>query len=292
MGKFSSSGGAIPGNSIPTKKQEIPSIEHVQLKAGQKQEDTLSSTLILFVTQGEFFLSYDHILNLKVTTGKILLLPPGCHFTAWAQINASVLVFRINEAIHFCGEYSINSIRPNKDKAESNLNCLYVNPAMANFMSSLIDNIESGLKHEKYLKLKAEELLYMIKSYYTKKEIEYFFLPLLASDVQFHQFVLRYYRKVKTVREFAGLKNCSVSNFDKKFRMVFGTSAYQWMQQKKIDLLYHEINATDKPLRQIAKEQKFLSLPQFNDYCKKHLGFPPGKMRKMSTMFSVETNYL
>jgi len=52
--------------------------------------------------------------------------------------------------------------------------------------------------------------------------------------------------------------------------------------------LYHEINATSKPLRQIAKEQKFLSLPQFNDYCKKHFGYPPGKMRKLASIFMPE----
>jgi len=291
MNKLSFSGATVPRSYVPTKKQEMPSIDYVDLKAGQGKEATLLSTEIILVMKGEFILSYDHFLNRKVTTGKILLLPPGCHFTVRTESCASVLVFRIKEAIRFCEGYSINDIPSRKERPANELNCLDVKPEIGDFISFLTDSMEGGLRHEEYLRLKAEELLYLLRCYYTTEELEQFFLPLLSSDMQFHQFVLRCYRKIKTVKEFANLNNCCVSNFDKKFKVAFGTSAYQWMQQKKVDLLYHEINATNKPLRQIAKEQRFLSLPQFNDYCKKHFGYPPGKMRKLASLFRVETNF-
>jgi len=292
MNKLSISGSIIPDISFPTKRQEIPSIHSVQLKPGQRKEETLSSTEIILVMEGELLLSYDHFLNRKIDTGKILLLPPGCHFTVRTEMYTSVLIFRIKEAIRLCEGYPINHISTEKAKPESEINCLEVKAAVRNYISFLKDSMESGLKHEGYLQLKTEELLYLLRSYYTADELEKFFRPLLSSDVQFHQFVLQYYRKIKTVREFAALSNCSISNFDKKFRGAFGTSAYQWMQQKKVDLLYHEINATNKPLQQIAKEQRFLSLPQFNDYCKKHFGYPPGKMRKLASMFRSERSVL
>jgi len=285
MNELLSSGSVTPLHAYPSKKKEIPSIEYIQYEAGQSKQDTLLLTHIILVTEGTFLLSYDHFLDYKLRPGKILLLPPGCHFTVRAESYASALVFRFKEAIRFCEGYSINNIPSKKSLVANELSQLDLKPTIEKFMSLLKDNIEVGLRLEEYLKLKTEELLFLIHSYYTPDELKRFFLPLLSSNVQFHQFVLRYYRKVKTVKEFANLNNCSVSNFDKKFREAFGTSAYQWMQQKKIDLLYHEINATDKPLRQIAKEQKFLSLPQFNDYCKKHFGYPPGKMRKLAFMF-------
>jgi len=287
MNKLSFPGTTTSGILLPTKKQEMPSIDYMQLKAGQEKEETLSSTEIILVTEGQFFLSYDHFLDHKIDTGKIILLPPGCHFTVRAGTAVSALLFRIKEAVRFCEGYSINDVSIGKEISGHGPYCLNVKQAVADYTSFLKESIEGGLNHEEYLQLKAEELLYLLRSYYTVDELARFFHPLLSTDVQFHQFVLRYYRKVKTVKEFATLNNCSVSNFDKKFRGAFGTSAYQWMQQKKVDLLYHEINATNKPLRQIAKEQKFLSLPQFSDYCKKHFGYPPGKMRKMVSMFRV-----
>jgi len=288
MNKLLSSGVAISGITYPTGKQDKPSIEYVLFDDEQYKEEILHFTEIILVTEGALILSYDHFLNKKVTTGKIILLPPGCHFTIRTESYASALVFRFKEVIRLCDRHLVDKLSHDRNVPTECINSLDSKPAVDNFASFLKDNLKNGLSHEDYLKLKADELLYLLRSYYTADELKPFFHPLLSSDARFHQFVLRYYRKVKTVKEFADLNNCSVSNFDKKFREAFGTSAYQWMQGKKVNLLYHEINATDKPLQQIAKEQRFLSLPQFNDYCKKHFGYPPGKMRKLAAMFRAE----
>jgi len=276
----------------PSTIKDTPSIEYIQYETGQTKEETLNLTEIVLITEGQFLISYDHFLEHKIGERKIILLPPGSHFTVRAETHACVFIFRMKEAIRLCERYGVNKIPIEKTPSDRKLNCLDMKPMIISFISFLTDNMKGGLCYEEYLRLKAEELLYLIRSYYTAGELRDFFLPLLSTNVQFHQFVLSYYRKVKTVKEFATLNNCSVSNFDKKFRETFGTSAYQWMQQKKIDLLYHEINATSKPLREIASEQKFLSLPQFNDYCKKHFGYPPGKMRKLASMFHSEKHVL
>jgi len=285
MNKLSFQGSLISSISPTTKKQEKPSIEYVQFEAEQNKEDTLLFTEIMLVTEGKFLLSYDHFLNKKINKGEIILLPPGCHFTVRTETCASVLIFRFKEAIKFSEGYDMHRLSVGKNPLTDHINTLDSIPGVETFVSFLKDNIQNGLCEEGYLKLKTEELLYLLRSYYTAEKLEEFFLPLLSPDARFHQFVLRHYRNIKTVREFADLNNCSVSCFDKRFRGVFGTSAHQWMSQKRVDLLFHEINATDKPLRQIAKEQRFLSLPQFNDYCKKHFGYPPGKMRKLTSIF-------
>jgi len=292
MDKLLSFGTTIPEINYPTNRQDIPSIEYVQFEAGERKQETLRFTEIILVTEGYFLLSYDHFLDQKIEPGKILLLPPGCHFSVRTEERASALIIRIKEAIYFCQEHSIRHIPEIEEVSANRMNCLDIKPAMEKFISFLKDYLERGLIHEQYLTLKVKELLYLLRFYYTAEELKGFFLPLLSSDVQFHLFVLRYYRKVKTVKEFAELHNCSISNFDKKFHQTFGTSTFQWMQQQKIKLLYHEINATNKSLGQIAKEQKFLSLPQFNDYCKKHFGYPPGRMRKLSSMFRIEKSFL
>lgn len=292
MNKLFSERDNISAIDYPADKQEKPSVEYLQFEAGQTIQDTLLFTEIILVTEGAILLSYDHFLDRKIDPGKILLLPPGCHYTARVESAVSLFVFRIKEAVKFCQGYFLKDVPRDKNQEINQLYDLKVKPPLEVFTSFLNDNIQSGLRHEEYLRLKSEELLYLLRLYYNADELRGFFFPLLSTNVQFHQFVLRYYRKVKTVKDFAELNNCSVSNFDKKFRKAFGTSAYQWMQQKKVDLLYHEINATSKPLRQIATEQKFLSLSQFNDYCKKHFGYPPGKMRKLASMFRPKENVL
>jgi len=292
MNKLLSSGHTGRPAACPSTIQETSSIEYIRYETGQAKEETLQLTEIVLIAEGQFLLSYDHFLDHKISEGKIILLPPGTHFTVRAQTPASVLVFRIKESIRLCERYTVNGMSIEEVPPAGKLSCLDMQPIITGFISFLTENMKNGLCHEQYLRLKTEELLYLIHSYYPVEELRGFFLPLLSPNVQFHQFVLRYYRQVKTVKEFATLNNCSVSNFDKKFRETFGTSTYQWMQQKKVDLLYHEINATGKPLREIAREQKFLSLSQFNDYCKKHFGYPPGKMRKLASMFRSERSIL
>jgi len=268
--------------------KQLPDVQLMQYKQGEKKEETLSSTEIILVTKGSIILSYDHFFNRRIVEGKIILLPPGCHFTLHTENTAEVFVFRFYEAIDLMPDHSFNDIIERMPVFINELNYLEINSQIAAFLSFIQTSMKNGLSKEEYLRLKTKELLCLLQCYYPDKQLIRFFFPLLTSNGRFHNFVLTNYRKIKTVKQFAELYNCSVSNFDKKFHQTFGTSTYQWMQQQKIKLLYHEINATDKSLREIAKEQNFLSLPQFNDYCKKHFGYPPGKMRRLATMFRIE----
>lgn len=268
-------------HSASTSEKEFKHIEFHELLIGKTEQVMLNHTEIIIVTRGSILISYDHFSEREIKEGKIILLPAGCYFSVRTQTFASCCVFRIKEAI-----------RHNLDKKEKprfvyNLDTIEVNKAIMNTLYLLKENIQQGLDSLEYLKLKTEELLFFIQAFYSEDERFAFYYPLLSGNARFADFVLRNYRSVKTVREFAQLYNCSVSCFDKKFRKTFNSSVYQWMQKKKVSLLYHEIIDTDKPIRQIAAEQNFLSLPQFNDYCKKHFGLPPGKMRKQSAVIDI-----
>jgi len=269
----------------PIHKIELPSIELIQFEAGNKKEGTLLFTEIILVTEGGFFLSYDHLFDHKVEKGKIILLPPGSHFTVRTKTRASALIFRVKDVIQFNKDY-FRTI--NKATSANELNSLIIKPEIENFIFLLKGYMIHGLSHEIFLKHKSDELLYLLQFYYKEKELIEFFSPLLSPNAHFYNFILQNFRNIKTVREFADKYNCSVSKFGKKFQDTFGTTAYRWMKDRKIASLYYEINTTNKPLRQIAKEQMFLSLPQFNDFCKKHFGYPPGKMRRLAFMFSQE----
>lgn len=278
--------GNYSSNTSPQKNAEHPSIEFMQFEEGTEIEETLFATNIIFVTEGSFFLSYDHFLNIEIKAGKIILLPPGSHFIVRAATRMSFFVFRIKENIPFLKECDNES----KGVYTEGLSMIEVNPGIQFFFTQLENNIAGGLIEEDYLVLKTKELIYLICTFYTKEEFNRFFSPLFSPDSRFHHFVLSNYRSVKTVRELADKYNCSVSNFEKKFRRSFGMPPHQWMQKKKVNTLYQDISLTDKPLSEIAKEQMFPSLSQFNDYCKKHFGYPPGKMRKLASLFKEELN--
>ena len=81
--------------------------------------------------------------------------------------------------------------------------------------------------------IKQQEVLLVLRGYYTKKELFTFFSSILGHAGHFEDFVMDNYRKVKSVKEFAGLYCTSERSFNRKFRDCFKESPYQWMQKKE-----------------------------------------------------------
>ncbi|WP_163724100.1 AraC family transcriptional regulator [Parabacteroides sp. PM5-20] len=249
---------------------------------GHQWEGVLNECDIIFILEGSLHLTYDRFTDRHIPTKKIFLLPPGCHFNAYTEEGVTCLVYRIQDSFRFCDHFSIENLQKEKIEYDVDEDLLDINEEMELYLSFFMENLDNGLRCVHYLELKTKELFFLFRTYYSKELLAAFCHPLISMDASFSEFVFKNYKSVKTVNEFAALASYSTSGFEKKFKQVFGLSAYQWMKQKKNQQLYHELNATDKPIKLIAEEQGFPSLPQFNDYCKKHFGFPPGKIRKMN----------
>ncbi len=272
-------------------QDENPACDIVDHSEGQKWSNTLLLGEIIIVRKGAISLSYDHFLNHRFVQDKILLLPPGCHFQAMAERESILFVFRIIHSPTLYENYPLKQLNEElKGITVSNqIHTLDVIEPIVNLLNALDYNINNGLRCSYFLQQKVNELILLLRAYYPKEELINFFRPILLNSSRFTNFVLQNYRCVKTVKELASLYACSMSNFDKKFRKAFGMAPYQWIQERKVKTIYHELYMSDKPLKQISEEQGFKSLPQFNDYCKKHLGYPPGKMRKIApSMMSIK----
>ncbi|MDH6535217.1 helix-turn-helix domain-containing protein [Parabacteroides sp. 52] len=258
--------------------EERPLIEVVNHKINDCWEEVISHTELIFVFEGSLYVSFDFHKNEKVGNGKIVLLPSGCHFQAKTKEGVSFLVMRLQESIRFCDTFSIENLLKEEVKTDK-LPSIPMRPVVQKFLSGLILHMEDGIHCQQYMELKIKEIFFLFRAYYLKKELAHLFYPVIGIGGEFADFVLKNYSRVKTVNEFATLYTCSLSNFDKKFKKSFGVSAYQWMTKKKVELISHDIRTTNKTCRQIAEERGFQSLPQFTDYCKKHLGAAPSKIR-------------
>ena len=121
-----------------------------------------------------------------------------------------------------------------------------------------------------------------MRGYYTKKELFTFFSSILGHAGHFEDFVMDNYRKVKSVKEFAGLYCTSERSFNRKFRDCFKESPYQWMQKKKAELIREKISESDTPFQEIAMDFDFNSQAHFTSYCKRLFGMTPSKLRTES----------
>lgn len=268
-------------NFIQTQEEAPLSFDYLHFKNSTQHASHTQFTRIVIIAEGSILLTLDKFSNREIKKDQIFLISPGTNYSAEVRAKTRIYSFLIKDGLSIPDEYSIQSLA--KDylyTLKYNLDCLDVKPPISRMLALLRQNIDNGVGDEKYFKMKIEELLFLLRSYYSRRELALLFYPLFNSDSMFTEFVHNNHTKVKTVREFAELYGCSVSNFDKKFRKSFGTSVYKWMIEQKKQQIRNEICETNKPIKQIAEEYKFLSLPQFSDYCKKHLGAPPMKLRK------------
>jgi len=253
-------------------------VERYQYPRGYSWEHPVMHTEILFVLEGELFISYDSYLENRIEKGQMLLLYAGIQFKASTKEGVSVAIFHLHDIVYLCDRMPFSSLTSRK-VTTAGIPLLEIKPIVSTFLTLFLETYSRGLHCSKYLSLKIKEFFFLLRGYYTKEELSIFFRPVLNRNLSFAAFVLDNYQKVRTVAGFADLYSCSISSFDKKFKRAFGTSAYQWMIGRKTELLFHEINTTSKTFRQISEEQGFASLSQFTDFCKKHLGEAPSRIR-------------
>ncbi|MDL2255139.1 helix-turn-helix domain-containing protein [Parabacteroides sp. OttesenSCG-928-K15] len=257
-------------------------IEKVIKKQGEEWHVNIYGYDLIFLIDGELILSYDRFIEREIPNEEFLLISPGSHLLARAKQDVFLLVFHLSDSVFLRKLLSSDIQSDNLETSTQGVNSdiLPVGAHVKRYLSSLLQSISSYSYCNSYYQIKINELYYLLFKHYSMEELIVFFHPILNPNLSFKDFVLTNYHKATNIQELASLCSYSLSGFEKKFRRVFGMSAYQWMKERKNNQIYHEIHLTDKPFKQIADEQGFLSMPQFSDYCKKHFGLPPGKLRK------------
>ena len=128
--------------------------------------------------------------------------------------------------------------------------------------------------------LKQQELLLVLRGFYTKKELAAFFSASTNIRESFERFVLDNYRKADSVKELADLYHISERSFNRKFHSCFGESPYQWIQKKKARHIQDMINKPELTFKEIAGYFDFRTSSHFTAYCQRMFGMSPSELRK------------
>lgn len=254
---------------------------------GTRLSKEIRETELLCVISGSLKLTTQKTRDEVIESGHILLLPPNTQVTADVLEDSYLLLYVINKPIQLCDLCPLESLAqslpddPSEDADNSGaLSILKFNRHTAEYFSAFVSCLNEGLKCYHYLELKSQELMFILRGFYTRPELAVFFRPLISNDIGFSDFILKNYRNIKTVEELAKLSNYSRSGFKAHFRKTFGTSASAWLREKKARNVYHELNSTNKSLLQISKEYNFSSVSHMSIFCKEYFGMPPGKIRR------------
>lgn len=156
-----------------------------------------------------------------------------------------------------------------------------IRPRLATFLHLLYDCLSDGLNCKHYHSNKLEEMLFLLRGYYSREELIQLFRPLL--DGQTESFKEKIYNKpeyIHSVSSLASYLNMSESALSKRFNKEFGMAPQKWLNREKANLILREIQQTDKSFEEISLDYEMSSPAYLTYFCKKQLGKTPTELRR------------
>ena len=149
---------------------------------------------------------------------------------------------------------------------------------------------QTGLSCNHIMVIKKQELYFLLKTYYTDKEIIELFYLSLNKNLTFREAVYQNYMQVKTVEELATLLGYGIKTFRKLFKENFSETPSKWIQKQILFQIKGMILEKDISFKQIMFEYKFTSSSHFYHFCHKHFGATPTQIRNGEV--SITSRYI
>jgi len=235
---------------------------------------------LFFLLSGKVELSYEsQTYSLKKDT--VWFIPMGAEYKIYVTADANLVMNYFNKPIDFCEKAALESLSVLFEKKLLN-SMLRINKPLKNFLLSTVFFVNEGIFCKHFHEIKQKELFYLMRYFYTKREIAGLFAPMISKNLDFKNIVLANYLHANSVKELAQICNYSLSSFNRFFKKNFEENPYIWLQNQKVKYIIGRLSDKNIPLGQIIDEFRFSSPSHFTIFCKKHLNSTPSQYRKLN----------
>ncbi|MDL2257336.1 helix-turn-helix transcriptional regulator [Bacteroidales bacterium OttesenSCG-928-I14] len=267
-------------------KRSKPQVEVVKFAKWKKGNLLLGESEIVFFMEGRIKLVFNNSPEQEVTKGQFLFLPSGGKYSFQVMANTMIIVFRINKQIRLCDTFDIEQLYylneeegVHKQQTNNKLNFLEINPRLWHYLDGINDYFNDGVRCRSLYNIKLQELFFILRLYYSKEELYYFFSLILSEDTAFSEYIRSHWHQFHTVQALAESLHMTHKQFCSKFVSVFGKRPLQWIAEEKAHNIHKEIISTKKQFKQIAAENGFSHETIFTRFCKRNLGATPSELR-------------
>ncbi len=257
-------------------------IRIVQKKSpSENWEGHIPYSLLVYVVSGSIVVSWENHQKRKAVAGEMLFLPNNSFVSESGDDCFVTLIFRVDMDLNMCNRFNLENLLKQTDitKDMYDFPVLKANDRLSRFFSLLLDCLSDGLRCIHFMLAKRNELLLLLRAYYTKEELALLFYPILSTNLDVKNFVMSNYYKVKDTKELASLANMSMVTFNRHFKKVFGESAARWFEKQKAESILREIEQTNKTFQEISDQYDFSSPSYLVTFCKRHFKKTPKEIR-------------
>lgn len=236
---------------------------------------------LFFLINGSANLFYDSGIY-KLSTDSIAFIPMTSEFKMQALTDVTIVINYFNKPIDLCEKLALESLVSYIEPKYENT-ILKLNRPLKRFIVTLIDYLNEGISCKHFHEIKEKELFFILRFFYSKKEIASLFAPIISRDLDFKSMVLNNYLDVNSVKELAQSCNYSLSSFNRVFKENFNENPYVWLQNQKLKHIVGKLQNKNVPFSEIIDEFGFSSPGHFTIFCKKHLNQTPTQYRRQNS---------
>ena len=252
-----------------------------QLEKDEKYRiDNRKSSCTLFMIEGEVIFDLGKYKGLRIIQNQMVFIPQNIGTQIKSITGSRCILLFWDRNVSVCDKLFLGSLSViNEGQIPNNL-ILPVRKPLVEVLDSVRTYLEAKLLCRHMHLLKQQELLLVLKGFYTKKELAEFFSASTGIRRHFEKFVMENYKKVNSVKEFADLYYISERSFSRKFHSCFGESPHKWMQKKKAEQALAMISDPELSFQEISVKLGFTSSSHFTAYCRRMYGMSPTLLRE------------
>ena len=191
------------------------------------QIDNSKSSCALFVIQGRVNFDLGKSYEGEMEQRQMLYIPQNMKAQIESITGSRCILLFWDKHISTCDKLFLSSLSIKENDTDTNDVILPIKKPLMNVLESVNLYLNARLLCRHMHLLKQQELLLVLRGFYTKKELAAFFSASTNIRESFERFVLDNYRKADSVKELADLYHISERSFNRKFHSCFGESPYK-----------------------------------------------------------------
>lgn len=252
---------------------------HKNLARGQHfPKDKCTQNCMLFMMKGELLINSEEHPGTILRKGQFVLQAIGSKVELLALTEVEYIIYWFNDLPLICQDRYQEII--NKSEAPLTYTPMVVGTRIQYLINDVALFLDTQPPCSKFIELKAQELVFLIISYYPLPQLSAFFYPISIYKESFHYFVMQNYEKVKNVEEFAHLGGYNTTTFRRLFKNMYNVPVYEWILEKKREGILEDLQHTKMRITEISNRYGFDSLSHFAHFCKDSFGDTPRNLRK------------
>lgn len=238
-----------------------------------------TSNYLFFVRKGEIEVLCNEYRKV-IKSGELILIPKSSESAVRVLNNANIVIHVFDSLLNLCDRYAIEKLEIYASKVKYDFVPSKIAEPLYSFLDLLTFYLDEKMLCRHMQEIKQTEMFMLFRAFYTKEECATIFYPLLSSNMDFKNMVLDNYQKAKRVQDLANLCCLSLTTFNRKFRLFFKDSPYNWMLKQKAKHIQMKLRNSNIPICDIIEEYGFSSSGHFTSYCKTHFNMTPTQLRK------------